>query len=309
MAALIHVWGVRQVCTLSGDDAYSAGGVQAFSERGAELGLVLQTRVTFVTGTNNMKEHIQVLIDNKCSVVIFFAQTADMKTAFNAADRAGFTAAQRGVQWILSETSLQFMGVCPDLALCERVLQGGIVLSPGMFCMFPFDQEEEILCSDYIPFHKTFVVDFGPLAQYPDPVTSFPLRYQAFADRWHAQPTVMNTSEPLSTDGCDSTTDDFGTQIWQLDPDGGADPSVFNKMCTALNFSDYDRAQASLYKAEAGGDSMISTYTTLSYDAAWAVFFAIHCAIHGCEGSHDKTTTFIRHSTSVTARGVSCCLT
>ena len=40
-------------------------------------------------------------------------------------------------------------------------------------------------------------------------------------------------------------------------------------------------------------------YSTFSYDAAWAVFLAMHCAIHGCEGTEDKSTSFIRQGTSV----------
>ena len=90
------------------------------------------------------------------------------------------------MQWFLSETIQGgFEEACPDLQICERVIHGGIALTP-----------------DYIG------------KSYPTS-GSYPLRYQEYADRWHSQPTFLNSGDGKLIDGCDNTTDDFGKLIWQ----------------------------------------------------------------------------------------------
>ena len=132
MAALLRFWGLKRVCGLAGDDPYSAGGMSAFVAAAKVEGLYVQLKSTFTTGTNDVKKNIKDLVDNNCMIVVFFGQAQDMKNVFDEADRVGFTAAQRGVQWVLSELFAGSMkDACTNLVLCERVLRGGIVLTPG----------------------------------------------------------------------------------------------------------------------------------------------------------------------------------
>ena len=99
--------------------------------------------------------------------------------------------------------------------------------------------------------------DYGPKATYPS-TGSYPLKYSTFSQRWHAQPTVLG-ADPLSTTGCDASVDSFGKKVWQADRDDGANPSVHGDTCAALNFTDYNRAEAAVFAAESSGDTKIST--------------------------------------------------
>ena len=89
------------------------------------------TQQNFATGTSDVSGEVKKLKDAGCKLVVFFGQGADMKSVFDEAYAQQFTAVDADVQWFLSELIQgQYDTACPDKAKCDKVIRGGIALTP-----------------------------------------------------------------------------------------------------------------------------------------------------------------------------------
>ena len=134
IAEIIDWYGWRRICTLSGTDEYSAGGVEEFRKHALMKNLSLGAEVVFTTGTNDVASEISALAQAKCSIVVLWAQAADILTVGQECRRQkALTAKDTGTLWFSSELFAGSFGdVCGDqYTMCVDVFRGALLVTPN----------------------------------------------------------------------------------------------------------------------------------------------------------------------------------
>ena len=239
MAATIKGQEWRYVCVLHGTDAYSSAGAQALISQLPIHQLTLKTTVSFEAGTTSVTGQIQQLKSGGCRLVVLWAQASDIKTIAVEAEAQGLTS-EDGVLWFSSELMIGSLeDICSgDVALCSRVFKGALLVTPN----------------------------YGPGSS---------KTYERLSVAWHGQTPQVGTPTRTDLNGCDDATDARGVNhsIWRSDHDN--DPATPDK-CTAVDYADYDKAQAANYEPESGGDGRISNYVPYTYDTALVIAHGLH---------------------------------
>ena len=275
IAATIRAQSWHFVCVIHGTDSYSASGAQSLISQLPDYGLTLRTSVSFEAGTNSVTSQITQLNSQGCRLIVMWAQASDIRTIAIESEKQGLTSDENGVLWFSSEILLgSFSDTCgvteKDAALCRKVFKGALLVTPN----------------------------YGP--------GSGPM-YEKLADSWHSQEskvgaatvgsgrTVLtsnhnNNPDPNQRDKCDNTTNSAWSSttgsgsitqrsntarqyIWKSDHD--SNPSTLMK-CTAVDFTDYNRLEATEYLPETSGDGRISNYVPYSYDSLLVAAYGLH---------------------------------
>ena len=236
IAEIVQWYGWRRVCTLSGSDEYSAGGVAEFRRHALAHNLTLGAEVTFNTGTSDVSSEIASLGRAQCPILVLWAQAGDIYTVGKECQRQKvLTAKDAGTLWFSSELFAgSFKDVCggggggaaaaESYQMCVDVFKGSLLVTPN----------------------------FGPGTP----------SYTRFKEAWHAQ-------RAYGASQCDPREDFLGQSVWSRDHDGDAQTP---EKCASVNFTDYNSAQAAADAVEDGNwDGKISTYVPWAYDAAIAI--------------------------------------
>ena len=213
IADVIHFYGWRRVCTLSGSDEYSAGGFKEFRRRSRELNITLGYEAAFSTGTNDLSSEISALDRARCSIVVLWAQADDIRRIGNECFRQKvLTASDSGTLWFSSELFAgSFVEVCREnLKMCSSVFRGALLVTPN----------------------------FGP------GLTSYP----RFKNAWHSQKSFGTGNGGQ----CDMRRDALGKHIWMRDHDGEANTASLCASVNFQDY-DRDQAAANAVETTGDG--------------------------------------------------------